>query len=339
MNPISRLSKQATHCTRFGFAIAAAAALCTSVGVRAQSSAAIQTAQRQFNAGNYAAAISTLQPLAQGNSSNAEAFYWLARSYYEIADYDNAVADGEKAVSLDPKNSIYNQWLGREYGGKADRDRSFSLAKKVKKQFQTAVSLDPSNVEARRDLEEFCLDAPWIVGGSKDEALEQVNAIAAIDPVQGHLARALYYQEGMKKTADAENEIRQALDAPKTPEPYFEAANFFEHENRPTDMTAAIQGAAQTSPSDPRLDYYRGVVAVLSNANLANGERDLKSYLASTPDRSDWPSHASARIWLGRLYEAQGDKPEAAEQYRAALQLNPKSKDAQNRLSKLEKSQ
>ena len=33
---------------------------------------------------------------------------------------------------------------------------------------------------------------PWIVGGSKDEALEQVNAIAGVDPIAGHLARADY---------------------------------------------------------------------------------------------------------------------------------------------------
>jgi tetratricopeptide (TPR) repeat protein len=304
----------------------------------AQLSSAIQTAQRDFNAGNYAAAISTLQPLTSLSSSNAEVYYWLGRSYYEISDYDSSVAQLEKAASLDPKNSIYQMWLGRAYGGKADRDRSFSLAKKVKKQFQLAVSLDPSNIQARRDLEEFCLDAPWIVGGSKDEALEQVNAIAAIDPIQGHLARAMYDARALKKPDEAEKEIRQVLASdPKTPDPYFEAAEFFEPLNKPADMSQAMQAAARVSPNDPRLAYYRGVAAVLSNANLADAERDLKSYLASTPERSDWPSHASARYWLGRLYEAQGKRTEAAEQYRAALQLDPKLKDAQTRLSRLEK--
>jgi len=305
----------------------------------AQASNAIQSAQRDFNAGNYAVAISTLQPLVGQSSSNTEAFFWLGRSYYEISDYDSAIAQLEKAASLDPKNSVYQQWLGRAYGGKADRDRSFSLAKKVKKQFELAVTLNPSNIAARRDLEEYCLDAPWIVGGSKDEALEQVNAIAAIDPVQGHLARALYLREGLKKPEEAENEIRQVLSAdPKKPDPYLEAAEFFERQNKPADMNAAIQAAARVSPNDPRLTYYRGVGAVLGNTNLSEAERDLKSYLASTPDRSDWPSHASARDWLGRLYESQGKRAEAAEQYRAALQLNPKFKDAETRLSRLEKS-
>jgi tetratricopeptide (TPR) repeat protein len=303
-------------------------------------SSEIQAAQRQFNAGNYAAAISTLQSAVSQNSPSAEVYYWLGRSYYEVSDYDSAVAQAEKSVSLDPKNSLYHQWLGRAYGGKADRDRSFSLAKKVKKEFEQAVNLNPSNIEARRDLEEYCLDAPWIVGGSKDEALEQANAIAAIDPVQGHLARALYNREALKKLDEAESEMRQVLAAkPKTADPYFEVANFFQSQNKTSDMAVAIQAASDASPNDARLAYYRGVVAVLSNTDLPSAERDLKSYLASTPDRSDWPTHAAAREWLGRLYEAQGKRAEAAEQYRAALQLDPKRKEARARLATLEKSQ
>jgi tetratricopeptide (TPR) repeat protein len=323
--------------------LGATAALVAALGLLAatacaQTSNVVQGAQRDFSAGNYAVAISKLQPLVTQSSSNAEAFFWLGRSYYEISDYDSAIAQFEKAVLLGPKNSLYQEWLGRAYGGKADRDRSFSLAKKVKKQFELAVTLNPSNIEARRDLEEYCLDAPWIVGGSKDEAWEQVNAIAALDPVQGHLARAFYDRE-VKKPEDAENELRQVLAAdPRTPDPYLEAAQFFQNQNMPSDMSVAIEAAARVSPNDPRLAYYRGVEGVLGNTNLGDAERDLKAYLASTPERSDWPSHASARDWLGRLYEAEGKRPEAAEQYRAALQLDPKSKDAEMRLSRLEKS-
>lgn len=300
---------------------------------------AIDAAQHQFNAGNYAAAISTLQATASQNSSSAMAAYWLGRSYYEIFDYDNSIAQLERAVSLDPKNSLYHQWLGRADGGKADRDRSFSMAKKVKREFQQAVILDPSNVAARRDLEEYCLDAPWIAGGSKSEALDQANAIATIDPIQGHLALALYYREGLKKADDAESEIRQVLSAkPKTPDPYFEVANFFERQNKPADIQTVVQSASQVAPNDPRLAFYRAVAAVLANTDLAVADENLKAYLASTPERSDWPSHASARKWLGRLYEAQGKPAEAAEQYRAALRLEPKNKDARARLERLEKS-
>lgn len=298
----------------------------------------LQAAQRQFDGGNYAAAISTLQSAVAQSPSSAQAYYWLGRSYYEIRNYDNAIAQAEKSLALDAKNSLYHQWLGRAYGGKADRDRSFFLARKAKREFQEAVRWNPSNISARRDLEDYCIDAPWIVGGSKDEALAQVNAIAALDPVEGHLARAIYLLDGAKKPDQAESEYRQVLNAkPDRVEPYLEVAGFFERQNQPSGMEAAVQAAAQVSPNDARLTFYRGVAGVLANADPASAEQDLKSYLASTPDRSDWPAHAAARVWLGRLYEAQGKRAEAAEQYRAALQLEPQRKDARARLERLEK--
>jgi len=307
------------------------------------SAASLQAAQNQFSAGNYSAAVTTLQALIMNDASNATAYYWLGRSYYELHDYDNAIMQGEKSVSLDPNNSLYHQWLGEEYGGAADRDRSFSDAKKVKKEFQAAVSLNPSNIIARRDLEQYDLDAPWIVGGDKTEALDQVNAIAALDPIQGHLARGAYAR-GMKKMDQAESEFRLVLSAKSAPlDAYFDVAEFFERQNMPSDLDAAIEAAAKVNPSDPRLAFYRGVKVVLaassasSAPDLTAAEPNLKSYLANTPDRSDWPTHAAAREWLGRLYEAQGKNSEAAEQYRAALQLDPKRKSAKARLDKLGK--
>lgn len=318
---------------------ACGAAFLCAAGARADFAAALASARQQFDSGNYSGAISTLQSVTEQTPANAEVYYLLGRSYYELRDYDSAVANAERSVAVEPKSSLYHQWLGEAYGGKADVERSFSLARKVKKEFQTAVGLDGSNIQARRDLEEFCLDAPWIVGGSKDEALEQVNAIAAIDPIEGHLARAVYFREALKNNQQAEDEYRQVLAArPKKPDPYFEVADFYVSQDRPADLGTVIQAASQAAPNDPRLDFYRGVQGVVADQDLADAERDLKSYLATSPDRSDWPGHATARVWLGRLYELEGKTGDAAEQYRAALQLNPRQKEARTRLDKLGKS-
>jgi tetratricopeptide (TPR) repeat protein len=305
----------------------------------ADGAAAIQTAQRQFNQGSYSSAISTLQAALTQNPPSAEAHFWLGRSYYELRDFDNAVSQLEKSISIDDKNSVYHQWLGRAYGGKADKERSLFDARKVKKEFQAAVQLNPSNISAREDLEEYCIDAPWVAGGNKDEAKAQVEAITALDPVRGHLARGTLYEKGSKKPELAEAEFRQVLNAkPKDMDPYFDVATFFQRQNKAPDLEAVIQAAAQVNPNEPRLAYFRGVSRVISNSERARAEEYLKSYLASTPDRSDWPSHASAREWLGRLYEAQGKRSEAAEQYRDALQLEPGRKQVRARLEQLEKS-
>ena len=298
----------------------------------------MEIAQRQFHAGEYSAAIASLRSALSQNSSNAEAYYLLGRSYYELRDFDSAIANAERSVGLDPRNSEYHQWLGRAYGEKADKEHSFSLARKVKKEFEEAVRLDPSNISARRDLEEYCIEAPWIVGGNKDEARRQVDAIAALDALEGHLASAAFDLHALKKPELAESEYRLALGLKSNrPDAYFEAANFYQKQNRPSDLEDAIRTAAQAAPSDPRLSFYRGVVRVLAAGDLSEGEVYLKSYLASTPERSDWPSHAEAREWLGRLYEAEGKRAEAGEQYRAALQLDPRRKESRMRLQRLER--
>ncbi|HEX5424003.1 MAG TPA: tetratricopeptide repeat protein [Candidatus Acidoferrales bacterium] len=309
----------------------------------ANSSSFLASAQRQFGAGNYPAAISTLRSVISRDSANAEAFYWLGRCYYEIRELDRAINHAEKSVALEPQNSVYEDWLGRDYAAKADRDKSYFVARKVKKHFEKAVELDPRNLSARRDLAEFCTQAPWSLGGSTDEAIAQIDAIAKIEPIAGHAARASFDVEALKRPDLAGNEYKQILtvkpkDAqPKDSQPYFDAIVFYQGQNKPDEMNSFLDAAARVSPDDPRLMFYRATAMIMSSTNLDRAAGYLKSYLASTPDRSEWPSHAEAREWLGRLYETQGRRMEAAEQYRASLQLDPGRSSAQTRLEKLEK--
>jgi tetratricopeptide (TPR) repeat protein len=304
----------------------------------ANSSPDVTQARHLFDLGNYSAASSTLTNAIARNSNDAEAQFWLARTYYEQKDFDNAVTHAERAVQIYTKNSLYHLWLGRSYGEQADRERSFSIARKVKKEFEEAVRLDPSNLDARRDLEEFEIQAPWVVGGNKDDAHAQAVAIAAVDPVKGHLAMAEYDSEALKKNDLAENEYRQILES-KTDrvDAYFEIAKFYRDLGKGAEMEPALQAAEKLKPGDPRIGFYRAVQRILTGTQGGSAETLLKAYIANTPARSDWPSHASARDWLGRLYEQEGKRQQAAEQYRAALELDPGDKDAHAKLQKLEK--
>ncbi|HEV2488343.1 MAG TPA: tetratricopeptide repeat protein [Candidatus Acidoferrales bacterium] len=308
------------------------------IATQSASGADVSGAKQQFDAGDYAGAIRTLRALESQNANDAETHYWLGRCDYEVKDVNGAVAELEKAVQADPKSSVYHQWLARAYGAKADRDKSFLTARKVKKEFEEAVKLDPANISARRDLADYLLEAPWIVGGSKEDALDQVQAIEKLDPVAGHLARA-DYDVHMGKNDDAANEYNAVLDpSPRNIDVYFEIADFYARQRDGSQVDRMALEADKINPKDPRLAYYHGQARVMMETDLLVAEQDLKSYLATTPERSDWPSHADARYWLGQLYEKEGKTIEAAEQYRAALQLEPGRKDAKKRLEQLEKS-
>ena len=319
-------------------AVLVAATLLLTSGLLRAAADDLSAVQQQFEAGNYAGAMNTLRALVSQDPSSAAGHFWLGRCYYETRDYKNAALELEKATQLNPNSSDYHDWLGRAYGGEAAQQRSFLLARRVKKEFQAAVQEDSSNVAARRDLEEYLLEAPWIVGGSKDDALAQVNAIAQTDPVQGHLAKA-EYESALGKADLAVEEYTAALSLkPPSIEPYLEVANYYGLKGEGPQVTGLVDQAAQVSPRDARLPFYRGVAHIISGTNFPVAEENLKSYLASSPERSDWPSHSMARYWLGQLYEKQGNKMAAAEQYRDAVGLDSDNREAKRALSQLEKS-
>lgn len=319
-------------------ALLAASVLLLLPGIQSARADVIADIQQQFDSGNYWSAVNTLRALISQNPGNAATHFWLGRCYYEMQEYSNAVSELEKATQLEPYSSVYHDWLGRGYGAVAMREHSFLVARRVKKEFQAAVQSDGSNIDAHRDLEEYLLDAPWIVGGSRSDALAQVDAIAQVNPVDGHLAKAEYETSiGKPDLAVVEYNAALAL-KPKSIDAYLEIANYYGRLGNAAELTSLVQQAAQVSPKDARLPFYRGVALIQSGKNFPEAEQHLKAYLADSPQRSDWPPHSSARFWLGQLYEKEGNKVAAAEQYRDALSLDSSNHEAKQALTRLGKS-
>ena len=90
-----------------------------------------QSAHVQFEAGNYKAALNTLNAALEHSPDNASLHYWMARTNYEMRNYDEAVNHAELAVKLTPpQNAEYNRWLGRAYGAKAEESSQLFPRKK-----------------------------------------------------------------------------------------------------------------------------------------------------------------------------------------------------------------
>lgn len=286
--------------------------------------------------GKYYQTIAVLQKEFSRNPQNGQAALWLARSYLDVGKFDKAVTFAQRAASLSPQCSEAHFWLARSLGIKADKARSFWLARKSKLEYEKAVKLNPDNLEARRDLMEFYLEAPWILGGSKDKAWAEVQAIASRNTLQGYLAHALYWRD-LNKPALAAKWYQKVMKAkPQDVNPYFQVADFYESTREPNEVEAAIQEASLIEPNDPRLYFYSAVAYVMKGQSLPKAEHELKTYLVKAPPRNDFPPYAAAHDWLGRIYEIWGKNREAIAQYREALELSPDNKAAHNALQRLD---
>jgi len=311
--------------------------VCVAPGVRAQTPFA--NAQRDYNAGRYNRVVDTLNGVIAKSPNDAFPYFLLGQSYYQLGDFTRAITDLERAVQLSPNESEYHDWLGKAYGRKAEQSMflsAMSLARKTHKEFEIAVQLKPSNFEAQRDLIRYEMNAPGIVGGGDDKALNHIRALAQLDPMQGDLARGEFLAT-KKRLGEADALFSKILES-QTDRigVYFEVADYFRDRGNSAKMAEAVADAEKIDSNDPRLKYYRGVLEVMQGRNAGGAEMLLKSYLTTVPNNSSLPSHASAREWLGKLYESQGHFSEAAEQYRRSLSLDPHNKSVEDALKRVE---
>ncbi len=292
------------------------------------------------NAGKYQELAKGLEAALQAQPQSAALHYWLGRAYYELHDYNRAEASLGRATELVPGRSEYFDWLGKASGRRAQQANPFSamsLARKTHRSFETAVRLAPTNIEAQRDLIRYLLNAPGFLGGGEDKALKQIQALSIVDGVDGMLARAEYYVTRKKFDLAAAEYQKILKTGVRRAGVLMEIAEFYRDHEDAGQMQAAVDAAAKLAPNDARLEYYRGVALVLARKDPAGAEKHLRTYLQTVPDGSQVPSHASAHVWLGKLYEAEGKRDQAAAAYQSALSLNPRDDDARKGLDRVRK--
>src|SRR6266850_1715053 len=120
--------------------------------------AGLDAGRRAYEASDYARAIQVLQAAAATEPQNGDVQLLLAKSYLELQQHDPAIKSAENAVTIDPRNSIYHEWLGKAYGEKADHAGWFSaisFAKKTRKEFEKALESNPKSAELIYDIGDY----------------------------------------------------------------------------------------------------------------------------------------------------------------------------------------
>jgi tetratricopeptide (TPR) repeat protein len=321
-----------------------AAALMTGATVGAETvrqEESLKAGREAYDASEYAKAAQLLQQASAQNPRSAEILLLLAKTYFESQQHDAAIATAEKAVSLEPRSSVYHEWLGKIYGEKADHAAMFSalsLAKKARREFEKAVELDPRNFSAQQALIEFDCSAPGIAGGGEDKARAEIAKLAAMDAAEGHYAAGNCRRQ-KKDFAAADAEFDKALENhPQSADLIFDIGDYAVKHSQPERLRAAATVGEAVAPGDLRAKYYRAVALVLKKERLNDAETLLREYVERAPVRNNYPHRSSAHEWIGRLYEEKGKPQSAIEEYQVAIQLEPKNKNAREALKRLKKS-
>jgi tetratricopeptide (TPR) repeat protein len=174
-----------------------------------------------FAEGNIAAAHRFFSTFVEEQPTNAVGAFYLGRTFFAQEQYADAIEWLEKAVLLDEHNSEYHLWLGRACGYQAQRASvlwQFPLARRVRKHFERAVELNPDNVDARADLAEYYLKAPWFLGGGKEKAETQAHEISQRNLAEGLRVWRMIATEEANQYMDTRN-AQSHSSAASSPEP------------------------------------------------------------------------------------------------------------------------
>jgi tetratricopeptide (TPR) repeat protein len=277
--------------------LTALALVAFSISASALEPASFEQALNFYNHTDYKAAIRSLQGLPQ-TSRNLEL---LGRCYLMDADYKKATEVLEKAVALDPRNSMTLTWLGRAEGRRAETSMALggiSHANKAREAFEKAVQVNPSNKEALDDLFDYYIQAPGFVGGGFDKAHQLLPLIAKLDPAEAYFAQGRMAEE--KKDFDtAEAQFRRTVElAPNSVGRMLDLARFLAKRNRLDDSERILQQAAHLAPNAPRVLFARAEIWIQSNRNVPQARAILQKYITLNNLTPDDPQRAEALALL-----------------------------------------
>jgi tetratricopeptide (TPR) repeat protein len=292
-------------------------------------------AEKDIAAGHWKRARAIVEPEIRQSPDDPEANFLLSQIRAAFGDRTAPLRLAEKAVALDGRAAKYHRQVAEVLGVVAQHSNPFQqllLARRFRKEIDTALALDPRDVQAHRDLLEFYLLAPGVAGGSRRDAGAVAERIATLDAPEGFLAQARLAasdkdsarQLAMLRAAAAasppsyrarialaELDPRAAEDAirldPGRSDAYAILAGTYAGRGEYRKLDAILAEAARAVPDDRYPEYRAAERLIAAGQNFDRAESYLRDYLAQEPE-GNRPTAADARQLLRRLHAAEASR-------------------------------
>jgi tetratricopeptide (TPR) repeat protein len=316
--------------------------------------------ERLIEAGHWKRARTLVEARLRDVPADPLATFLLSQIRNAFGDAESPLPLAEKAVALDGRTAKYHRQVAECLGVMAQRSnvvQQVFLARRFRKEIDSALALDPRDTQAWRDLLEFYLLAPGLIGGDAHKAAGIASHLREIDAVSGFLAQARL--AGFRKqTAEAETLLRRAAEVqPPSYRARIALAEFYRDAATPrfadvrppaeealaldpgrvdaysllaeihaarADWAAldAVLAASSSAVPDDLTPFYRAAARLLaSGRELPRAERYLRIYLAQQPE-GNAPSLADARA---RLAQVEQTNRTGARANSSLLQETPKA--------------
>jgi predicted Zn-dependent protease len=289
--------------------------------------------EKLIDAGHWKKARVLVEARRSQSPNDALANFLLSQIHNAFGDYTSPLPLAEKAVALDGHVAKYHRQLAEALGLEAQHAgalRLIFLARQFRSEIDLAISLDPRDIQAHRDLLEYYLVAPGIAGGDLQKATAMAKQIGFLDAAEGLLAEARV-ASFRKRFGDAGELLRQAsalqppnyrarlalaqyYSAPESfnpvmasnaaeellkldpgrVEPYAILAQVYAEQCNWNALDSLLSEATQHN-SDDLTPYYRAAETLLAEGREpARAARYLRVYLEHEPEGNE-PTLADAR--------------------------------------------
>lgn len=242
----------------------------------------------------------------------------------------------EFARRLSPGRSSFIRTLGDAYIARAQEESSLGDAKRGKELYEKAVAADPENIEARASLAGYLRGAPWIAGGGVDDALEQAEAIARLDPVRGAMEIAATFaadDEPELEWQTLEQAFAEHSDSVFLALRFAVAAQQRQLFDRAHDILAPFVAAENP---DPVALYQHGRTSALSGRFVEEGRKSMQRYIEFALDEEDPVVPLAPAYWRLGMIEARVGNVEAARKaYEAGMKYDAEYEPLQDSLEEL----
>ena len=195
-------------------------------------------AMNLYGSKKYDEAYRQFGQIARSNAQYAESRYYMGLISMQKNDPSKAEEYLKQAVSANAGVSRYHLALANLYGQMA-RDASMlkqaSLAVRIKTHLETAVKLDPKNMDASFMLVGLYTRAPRMMGGDPEKAKQVANNMMKHNRAEG--LRALgFVAQAVEKPQEAETHYKNALNAAPDSLKYYQTlASFYQSTSKHDD--------------------------------------------------------------------------------------------------------